>query len=111
MPYLPGGGQRQAEVLRAILTAVDAAGGLTTAMVDLGDGDLRTIREAIKQIAPAGMIQVVDRATVAVVDDARAWLDGDDFALIATFHRHVRFVGEMLAALADGPLTTREVNE
>lgn len=112
MPYLPGGGQNQTQTLSIILSAVDAHDGLATATMELGDGTTRTLREAVKQIAPAGLVSVVDREHFAVSDEARKWMATQDpLTLLAVFHRHVRFVGEMLDALTEEPQGTRQLSD
>lgn len=110
MPYLPGGGRNQLQTLLTILSALDAHEGLGSATVELGDGTTRTLRQAVKQIAPAGLVSVVDRNYLAVPEDVREWIvSKDPLVLLAVLHRHVRFVGEMLDALENGPRTTREL--
>ncbi|MHA7261577.1 hypothetical protein ACX80W_00085 [Arthrobacter sp. TMN-37] len=94
------------------MSAVDDQEGLATATVDLGDGVPRTIRDAVKQIAPAGLVSAVDRERFTVSDEARRWLNtGEAYDLLAVFHRHVRFVGELLHALHPEPLGTRQLME
>ncbi|MDP9982948.1 hypothetical protein J2W14_002350 [Pseudarthrobacter oxydans] len=110
MPYMPGGGKNQIQTLETLLSAVDANEGLVTATVDLGDGVQRVLRDALKQIAPAGLITSLDRDHQALSEEARRWLSSrDPRDLLAIFHRHVRFVGELLHALEDGAKTVREL--
>lgn len=112
MPYLPGGGQNQTQTLLIVLSALDAHDGLATATVELSDGTARTFREAVKQIAPAGLVSVVDREHFAVSDEVREWMTTQDpLTLLAVFHRHVRFVGEMLHALDEEPKRMRQLSE
>lgn len=112
MPYLPGGSSQQLEVLRKVLGIVKSNDGLLTTRVDLGDGQERTLRDVVKQIAPAGLVQHLDRQHVAVSDDANRWLEsGDGALLVAIFHRHVRYIGELLAELREGPLPIRALKE
>lgn len=110
MPYMPGGGKNQVQNLDALLSTVDSSEGLITATVDLGDGVERALRDAVKQIAPAGFIVHLDRQHLAVSEEARAWITSrDPLDLLAIFHRHVRFVGELLRALEDGHKSVREL--
>ncbi|MFE3029072.1 hypothetical protein [Nocardia tengchongensis] len=47
-----------------------------------------------------------------MTDEALAWLEsGDDAALLAIFHRHIRYVGELLDELRTGPLSVRDLME
>lgn len=110
MPYMPGGGKNQIQTLETLLSAVEAHEGLLTATVDLGDGVQRVLRDALKQITPAGLITPLDRDHHALSEEARLWLSSRDARdLLAIFHRHVRFVGELLHALEDGAKTVREL--
>lgn len=112
MPYLPGGGNNQLQTLLVVLSSLDTHGGLATATVELGDGKTRTLRDAVKQIAPAGLVTVVDREQLAVSDQVREWMESrDSLILVSVFHRHVRFIGEMLQALDKSPKSTRELLE
>ena len=112
MPYMPGGGKSQVQTLETLLSAVDSHEGLVTAGVDLGDGVQRPLRDAVKQIAPAGFVTHLDRDHLVVSEEARLWMStrypGD---LLAIFHRHVRFVGELLHALEEGPKSVRELRD
>ncbi|SFL93897.1 restriction endonuclease [Nocardia asteroides NBRC 15531] len=112
MPYLPGGGARQIVILRELLQAVLVHDGLLTVAISDGSGQERSLRDALKPLSSAGFVQPVDRTHVAVADEALAWLEsGDDAALLAIFHRHVRYVGELLDTLRPGPLSVRELME
>lgn len=110
MPYMPGGGKNQVETLETLLSAIESHEGLVTAAVDLGDGVERALRDAVKQIAPAGFVTHLDRDHLVVSEEAQHWMSSRDPAdLIAIFHRHVRFIGELLHALADGHKTVRDL--
>lgn len=110
MPYMPGGGKNQVQTLEVLLSAVDSGDGLITATVDLGDGVDRALSDAVKQVAPAGFIVHLDRQHLAVSDEARTWITTKDpLDLLAIFHRHVRFIGELLRALEDGHKSIREL--
>lgn len=112
MPYLPGGGQNQISTLVTILSTLDEHGGLATATVELGDGTNRTLRDAVKQIGPAGLVSAIDRKHFVVADEAKDWAENKDpSVLLAVFHRHVRYIGEMLHALEKVPKSTRELLE
>jgi hypothetical protein len=109
---MPGGGKNQIQTLEALLAAMDSNDGLATAEVDLGDGVRRSLREAVKQIAPAGFITHLDRDHLVVSDESRVWLSSrDPRDLLAIFHRHVRFVGELLHTFAAGHKTVRELTD
>ncbi|MGP5558480.1 hypothetical protein ACTXN7_09755 [Corynebacterium flavescens] len=112
MPYLPGGGSRQVETLNVLLTAIADAEGVDTHSVDLGDGIPRTLKEAVKQVAPAGLVNRVDRDHVTIPAETQHWQQTQNpLDLLAIFHRHVRYVGELLQQLLDGPRTMRELQE
>lgn len=112
MLYLPGGGARQIVILRELLQAVLANDGLLTARVTDGSGQERSLRDALKPLSSAGFVQPIDRDHIAVTNEALAWLEsGDDAALLAIFHRHVRYVGELLDTLCNGPLSVRDLME
>ena len=110
MPYLPGGGSNQVILLRELLQAVDARDGLLTATVTDGGERDRSLRDALKPLASTGFVQPMDRDHVVITEEARPWLQSnDDASLLAIFHRHVRYVGELLDALKDGPLSVRDL--
>lgn len=112
MPYLPGGGGRQIVILGELLQAVLENDGLLTTTVGDGSGQQRSLRDALQPLSSSGFVQSVDRGHVAVTDEARAWLESrDDAALLAIFHRHVRYVGELLDTLGNGPLSLRDLME
>jgi hypothetical protein len=112
MPYLPGGGAKQIAVLRELLQAVHANDGLLTATVTDGSGQERSLRDALNRWSSAGLVQPIDRNHTALTDEAMAWLEsGDDAALLAIFHRHIRYVGELLDTLRNGPLSVRDLME
>lgn len=110
MPYLPGGGNNQLNSLRVLLTTIDECAGLDTELVKFDDGVARTIKDAVKQVSPAGLVDRVDKGHVAVSREADQWLHTNDpFVLIALFHRRMRFIGELLRELADGAKTSEEL--
>lgn len=110
MPYLPGGGAQQVDSLRALLSTVIGSEGLLTLSIADGSGAERSLRDAVKPLSSAGFIQPLDRAHVSVTDEAQSWLaTGDDAQLLAIFHRHIRFIGELLQALEDGPRSVRDL--
>lgn len=107
MPYIPGGASQQIEGLTDLLHTVERLNGELAATVDDGDGATQTLRKATQQIAPSGLLDRVDRDHVSLSLPARQWLDtGDAYFLTATFHQHIRFIGEMLHELRTGPMTT-----
>lgn len=67
----------------------------------------------MKRLSSMGFVQPVDREHVAVTTDALAWLQsGEDAELLAIFHRHIRYVGELLETLREGgPLSVRDLME
>jgi hypothetical protein len=110
MPYLPGGGAKQILVLRELLAAVPANDGLLTATVTDGSGQERSLRDALQRLSSAGFVQPIDRNHTALTDEALAWLEsGDDGALLTIFHRHIRYVGELLDTLRKAPLSVRDL--
>lgn len=112
IPYLPGGGAQQIEQLRRLLTAIREKDGLLTAEFTRHDGKQTTLRKALLQFSSTGFIQPLGRDQVALTEDSLRWLEtGRDQDLMAIFHRHTRFFGEMLHALAEeGPCTSRDLN-
>lgn len=110
MPYLPGGSAMQIDILRELLRTVLTQEGLLTASVPDKNGQERSLRDAVKPLSSAGFVQTVDRDRTVVTTEALAWLESDDdAALLGIFHRHIRYVGELLQALREGPLTVREL--
>lgn len=112
MPYLPGGGVRQVVILRELLQFVLANDGLLTATVTDGSGQERSLRDALKPLSSAGFVQPIDRNHSVVTNEALAWLaSDDDAALLAIFHRHIRYMGELLDTVRDAPLSVRDLTE
>lgn len=111
MPYLPGGSKRQLETLRTLLNEIQRVGGLKSAVIDLGDGINRSVRDAVKQIAPTGMLERAERDRVSISVPAKQWLETkDNYWVFSEFHRNVRFFGELLTPLLDQPLSVRDLN-
>jgi hypothetical protein len=112
MPYLPGGGTRQIANLRELLQGLRANDGLLTATVIDGSGVERSLRDALKPLSSAGLVQPIDRDHSSVTGEALTWLDSsDDAALLAIFHRHIRYIGELLDVLRGGPLSVHDLME
>lgn len=110
MPYLPGGGSQQIQSLRSLLLDVVASEGLLTHPFHGIGGTERSLRDAIKPLSSAGFVQPLDRTHVGVTEAAQAWLkSGEVTQLLAIFHRHVRFVGELLKALEERPMSVTEL--
>lgn len=112
IPYLRGGGDQQINALRKLLTLVhEKDGWLATEIPSLDDRPV-ALRSELRQFSSTGFIQPMGRDQVALTDEALHWLEsGSDADLLAIFHRHLRYVGELLNVLAEeGPLTTRQLN-
>ncbi|MGH1565143.1 hypothetical protein [Mumia sp. DW29H23] len=111
MPSLPGGGANQLQGLRTLLTAIQVNDGRLDADVDFGDGIKRPLRSAVSQVAPAGLIDRISRNQVAISQEALGWQNsGRPHLLLATFHRHIRYIGELLDQLRAGPRSVRDLN-
>ena len=64
------------------------------------------------QLGLAGLLQRRPDRRITVTEEARRWLDGaGDVYLITVLHRHVRFVGELLAELRPKGLTAEEIRQ
>ncbi len=110
MPYLPGGSKHQIRLLRNLLQGVIANEGLLTTTITDGNGQDRTLGDALIPLSSTGLIQKIDRAHSAVTEEGLAWLEsGDDRALLSIFHRNIRYVGEMLDALRSEPKTVSDL--
>lgn len=113
MPYLPGvGGSRQVELLTAILDAVVEHEGLVTERVGLLELDARPLQEWANRLTSTGVLSRNDRDHYEVSIEGLKWRStGEPFDLLAVFHRHVRYVGELMDELRKGPQSTRSLQE
>ncbi|MBO8199205.1 hypothetical protein JW613_12940 [Streptomyces smyrnaeus] len=104
LPLLPGGNDQQLAALRRLIDQLGTGREATDRIAWPDEGDSVTVRDAVRRL---GSVGVVAREGSRVVPTATA-LDwrrtGQHDLLVGTFHRHVAFVGELLAALSDGPL-------
>ncbi|WP_433193983.1 hypothetical protein ACQP1G_35150 [Nocardia sp. CA-107356] len=68
-------------------------------------GDPETVL-AVERTRPRGFVERATRRSWRVTDAGEEWLrSGDNAFLIGVFHSEIRFVGELLAQLENGPLT------
>lgn len=113
MPYLPGvGGARQVELLAAILDAVVEHDGLATERVRILELDPRPLQEWANRLPSAGLVSRLDRDHYEVSTEGLKWRStGDPLDLLAVFHRHVRYLGELMDELTKGPQSTRLLQE
>ncbi|MEU9123497.1 hypothetical protein AB0C96_27110 [Streptomyces sp. NPDC048506] len=101
LPMLPGGNDQQIAVLRRLLEQLRGGRELTAELAWPNDQERTTVRDAVRRL---GRIGLVRRESDRVVPTAAAlaWCaGGDDGLLVEIFHRHVAFIGELMAALAD----------
>ncbi|WP_158104208.1 restriction endonuclease [Amycolatopsis pretoriensis] len=99
-------------MLRTALEAMATPVAKETLIPWGGTDSLISALEAVKQLAPAGLVLRNSDGTVEVAAEARRWLETDDVAvLVEIFHRNLRFVGELLVEVDGGGLTTAEIAE
>lgn len=111
MPYLPGGKDQQLKNLRNFLEEIRDSDGIDSATVELTNGTRRTIKQIALNFTATGLVQRVDRNHLKISEGAEAWLETDDpFELLAVFHTHVRYFGELLHQLEGRALPVRELN-
>ncbi|MGI5348717.1 hypothetical protein ACQEU8_11055 [Streptomyces sp. CA-250714] len=104
LPLLPGGNDQQLAALQRLIDQLGTGREVTDRIAWPHEGDSVTVRDAVRRLGSVGVVaregsRVVPTATV--LDWRRT---GQHDLLVGTFHRHVAFVGELLAALDDGPL-------
>lgn len=108
MPFLPGGMDQQWAVLRWILSALDPELAATREPLSI---DLELSDDEIYQrLSPAGLVARDDRGQWTLKEEALNWLNNSDpLYLIAVFHSHTRFIGELLASIASGSSSPGEL--
>lgn len=110
MPTVPGGQEKQLEVLRSALDYIATHTPDRESLIPWPSADKQAqAGEVANQLAPAGLVQRLPNQRIALTDDARQWLVArDDDFLITVMHNNVRFVGELLAELGTEGLTASE---
>ncbi|MGW3037381.1 hypothetical protein ACWDCB_40030 [Streptomyces sp. NPDC001178] len=101
LPMLPGGNEQQLSVLRRLLEQLGGGRELTAELAWPTEQDRTTVQDAVRRLGRVGLVR---REGDQVVPTAAAltWCaGGDDALLVETFHRHVAFIGELMAAVAE----------
>lgn len=99
------------ELLASILDAIVEHDGLVTAPVALLELEPRPLKDWADRLPSSGLVSRVDRDHFEVSAGGLKWrTSGDPLDLLAVFHRHVRYVGELIRDLVDGPKSTRELH-
>lgn len=112
MPYLPGGGRVVVDTFREIVEAIRQADGLPDAIVAIADGSEKPLRAHVEQLIPAGLVEHASRDKLTVPAEVDEWMNSNDpFLILRVIHRRVRYVGEMLQRLNEGPATTSQLRE
>lgn len=111
MPTVPGGQDRQLEVLRSTLEYIAASTPDRESLIPWPSHDKQAqAGKVADQLAPAGLVQRLPNHRIALTDDARQWLDTqDDDFLITVMHDNIRFIGELLAEIGNDGLAVDEV--
>ncbi|WP_328613770.1 restriction endonuclease [Amycolatopsis sp. NBC_00355] len=111
-PFLPGGHENYLAVLRTALKTMTTPVAKESLISWGGPDSLIPASEAMKHLAPAGLVLRNSDDTVEVADEARRWLETDDSSiLVEIFHRNLRFVGELLSEIDGEGLTCAEIAE
>ncbi|MFF2817135.1 hypothetical protein ACFVT9_16650 [Kitasatospora cineracea] len=99
--------------LVALLTDVQSEAATDRPFVWPTTGTRTTVRAAIGPLSSSGLITTTDRGTGARLTTEAAWFlrDGDVGFLIALFHAHSRFIGEILGLLGSTKMTHRSLND
>jgi hypothetical protein len=114
MPGLPGPGPLWLEQLFAVLSE------LQTGQFNDPKRTLEVRESARKidlagyanQLAPSHLIVRTADLGIQRTEYASAWLSSRDSLFLArVFHRHIRYVGELLAHLSDGPLSVQQISQ
>ncbi|MGY3567794.1 restriction endonuclease [Sinomonas sp. RB5] len=113
MPSMPGSGVDWVRTLRAVLQDLEAGSyNDPQALVVSGTGGKpQTLAWYANQLAPAGLLERTSDVGVQPTVYAQAWLHSPDpeATLAMTFHRHIRYIGELLQALATDARTIRQL--
>ncbi|MEV4988453.1 hypothetical protein [Pseudarthrobacter sp. LMD1-1-1.1] len=107
MPVMPGSSRDFKEHLKAVLSSVkrDVFNDPQTSMRDTS-GKTRPLSWYANQLAPAGLLKRQPDLGIQLTPFALAWLETDSPEILArVFHRHNRYIGELMSHLADGPRT------
>lgn len=112
MPSLPGAANGWLELLRGVLTQVAEGSGIDPEFVFNTPGSSRrlTAKDYASQLGAAHLMTRATTGAIQVTPYAREWLlNGRPDYLALIFHRHVRFVGELLAELEVAPRSVSDL--
>jgi hypothetical protein len=111
MPSLPGSNTEWVNQLASLLELVkDDEFNDPQQTVTAPNGKTVQLQWYCNQLSPAGLLTKTPGQGIQLTPYASVWLEGrsEDF-LARTFHRHLRYVGELLGHLSDSPQSTREL--
>ncbi|MGW2572314.1 Lsr2 family DNA-binding protein [Streptomyces sp. NPDC001537] len=108
-PWVPGSPDQIVGNLRALLTEIKNDGTQDRPFRWPANEAATTIRAAIHSLGSCGLVNKKGDHVELTDDSEKFLVSGDAEYLIATFHAHVRFVGELLAEL-ESPKTHSELN-
>ncbi|MEN2744467.1 restriction endonuclease [Sinomonas halotolerans] len=114
MPTMPGSGERWVETLRSALHVLQPGSynDPQTLVPGEGGGKPQSLAWYANQLAPSGLLERAGGLGIQPTQYALAWLRSEDAdtILAMVFHRHVRYIGELMHDLAAGPRTIRELH-
>lgn len=113
MPIMPGTSTAYAEQLRIVLSGLERAAYNDPQMpIHDSAGKVRALAWYANQLSPAGMLTRQPDLGIQLTPFALAWIESDAPEMLAQiFHRHIRYIGELMSHLIEGPKTISELTE
>jgi hypothetical protein len=113
MPVMPGPNTAWLHHLTDVLAGLERA-SYNDPQLPIHDsgGKARALAWYANQLSSAGLLTRKPDLGIQLTPFALAWLESDSRALLARiFHRHTRYIGELMAHLQDGPKTIAQLTE
>lgn len=114
MPGLPGHGENWLDQLFDVLLSLKVGQFNDPKQTVVVEESTRKIDLAgyANQLAPAHLVVRTPDLGIQRTDYASAWLGARDSLFLAkVFHRHIRYIGELLVHLLDGGMTVQQITD
>ena len=112
MPAMPGAGEKYLDTLHELLIELDRHPHLDALISWPTPDEAVTVRDATLRLGTCGLVRRSGRHSIELTAEARHWLaDQSSAYLIAVFHANIRYVGELLQAVASDPKSHEELRK
>jgi hypothetical protein len=113
MPIMPGTSTAYVEQLRIVLSGLESAAYNDPKMpIHDSGGKVRPLVWYANQLSPAGLLTRQADLGIQLTPFALAWLESESPELLGQiFHRNIRYIGELMTSLYEGPKSISELTE